>query len=84
MSKAFHFANQIIDARGLRCPEPIMILRNTLRNMPEGKMLLIITDDPSTIRDIPSFCLFMEHTLLAQATKQQPYRYLLRKEGKEG
>nr|WP_051984627.1 sulfurtransferase TusA [Candidatus Baumannia cicadellinicola] len=82
MSKVFDSANEILDARGLRCPEPVMILRKTLRHMPEEQILLIITDDPSTIRDIPSFCRFMEHTLLAQATKQLPYHYLLRKEGK--
>ncbi|AKZ65668.1 sulfurtransferase TusA [Candidatus Palibaumannia cicadellinicola] len=75
----YKYTNKIIDTRGLRCPEPIMILRNTVRNMYEGHVLLMITDDPSTIRDVPSFCRFMEHTLLAQVTKKLPYYYLLRK-----
>ncbi|MCL6413700.1 sulfurtransferase TusA, partial [Pantoea agglomerans] len=30
-------------------------------------------------RDIPGFCVYMEHELLAQETEQVPYRYLLRK-----
>ncbi|CUX96762.1 sulfurtransferase TusA [Candidatus Doolittlea endobia] len=79
MHDAFVVADQTLDARSLRCPEPIMILRKTVRYMEDGQTLLIIADDPSTIRDIPDFCWFMEHTLLVQATEQLPYRYLLRK-----
>ncbi len=44
-----------------------------------GETLLIIADDPATTRDIPGFCTFMEHDLLAQKTEGLPYRYLLRK-----
>ena len=35
--------------------------------------------NPATTRDIPGFCRFMEHTLVAQETEKTPYRYLLRK-----
>ncbi|MCR3755668.1 MAG: sulfur transfer protein TusA [Sodalis sp. Psp] len=81
MSNTFAAADKILDARGLHCPEPIMMVRKTVRHMTEGQTLLIIADDPATIRDIPGFCQFMQHTLLTQATKQLPYRYLLRKKG---
>ena len=37
--------------------------------MNEGEVLLILADDPATTRDIPSFCQFMEHTLLASETQ---------------
>ena len=33
----------------------------------------------ATTRDIPSFCRFMDHTLVASETEQAPYRYLIRK-----
>lgn len=79
MSDAFATADKILDTFGLRCPEPIMMVRKIVRNMTEGQTLLIITDDPATTRDIPNFCQFMNHILLAQATEQPPYRYLLRK-----
>ncbi|TOM62932.1 sulfurtransferase TusA, partial [Vibrio parahaemolyticus] len=64
---------------GLRCPEPVMLVRKTVRNMAEGETLLIIADDPATTRDIPGFCRFMEHELLAVEAETTPYRYLLRK-----
>jgi tRNA 2-thiouridine synthesizing protein A len=47
--------------------------------MQEGEFLTVIADDPATTRDIPSFCRFMEHTLIEAETKQTPYRYLIRK-----
>ena len=46
-----------------------------------GETLLIIADDPATTRDIPGFCTFMEHELVAKETDGLPYRYLIRKGG---
>ncbi|UVK76669.1 MAG: sulfur transfer protein TusA [Sodalis sp. Fse] len=79
MPNTFDATDRTLDVRGLRCPEPVMMIRKTIRLMTKGQILLIIADDPTTIRDIPDFCRFMEHTLLAQTTKYLPYRYLLRK-----
>jgi tRNA 2-thiouridine synthesizing protein A len=47
--------------------------------MQAGELLTVIADDPATTRDIPSFCRFMEHTLIEADTEQAPYRYLIRK-----
>ncbi|END29463.1 sirA-like family protein, partial [Escherichia coli p0305293.13] len=55
--------------------------RKTVRNMQPGETLLIIADDPATTRDIPGFCTFMEHELVAKETDGLPYRYLIRKGG---
>ncbi len=72
-------ADQTLDALGLRCPEPVMMIRKTIRHMADGQTLMIIADDPATTRDIPSFCRFMEHQLLKSDTTQEPYRYLIKK-----
>lgn len=75
----FQKANHELDARGLRCPEPVMMVRLKIREMKNGESLFIQADDHSTTRDVPSFCRFMSHTLLAQQTQQSPYLYLIRK-----
>jgi tRNA 2-thiouridine synthesizing protein A len=72
-------AHHRLEAIGLRCPEPVMMIRKTVRNLNVGETLLVIADDPSTTRDIPSFCRFMDHTLVAQQTNTPPYQYLIRK-----
>ena len=71
--------DQQLDALGMRCPEPVMMTRLAIRKMTAGQTLLIIADDPATTRDIPAFCRFMEHELLASDTNSLPYRYLLKK-----
>ena len=55
--------DKTLDTVGLRCPEPVMLVRKNIRHMNEGEVLLILADDPATTRDIPSFCQCMEHTL---------------------
>lgn len=79
MTATFDNPTHSLEALGLRCPEPVMMVRKTVRKMADGETLLITADDPSTTRDIPSFCRFMDHTLLAAETDQLPYRYLIRK-----
>ena len=71
--------NQTLDTLGLRCPEPVMLVRKQIRHMQDGEVLLIIADDPATTRDIPSFCQFMDHRLLHSETEQPPFKYLVRK-----
>lgn len=72
-------ANKVLDAKGLRCPEPVMMVRKTIRTLQDGETLLITADDPSTTRDIPSFCRFMDHQLIAAQIEQLPYQFLIKK-----
>lgn len=55
MTDLFSSPDHTLDARGLRCPEPVMMVRKTVRNMQTGETLLIVADDPATTRDIPGF-----------------------------
>ena len=70
---------KLLDALGLRCPEPVMVIRKTVRQLATGDLLEIIADDPATTRDIPSFCRFMEHQLIEAQVETIPYRYLIKK-----
>ncbi|AWX16043.1 sulfurtransferase TusA [Mergibacter septicus] len=70
---------QTLDTCGLRCPEPVMLVRKAVRSLQDGDILLVIADDPATTRDIPGFCKFMDHTLLQQENTTPPYRYWLQK-----
>lgn len=72
-------ADHELDAIGLRCPEPVMMVRKSVRKMLPGETLLIIADDPATTRDIPSFCEFMDHKLISSSIDSTPYHYLIQK-----
>ena len=56
-----------------------MMVRLQIRSMQINETLLVTADDHSTTRDIPSFCRFMGHDLLASDSATKPYRYLVRK-----
>lgn len=75
----FQTTDHILDAIGLRCPEPVMMVRLNIRKIASGETLLIKCDDPSTARDIPSFCRFMEHELIAKKVDEKPYLYIIKK-----
>ena len=72
-------AQHQLDAIGMRCPVPVMMIRKTIRAIERGETLLIIADDPSTTRDIPSFCRFMDHELISAEVESAPYRYIIKK-----
>lgn len=70
---------QELDARGLYCPEPVMLLHNKIRDIEVGELLRIIATDPSTTRDIPKFCMFLGHDLVESSEAGAEFSYLIRK-----
>ena len=73
-----------LDATGLICPEPVMLLHKAVRDLPDGAALAVIATDPSTQRDIPKFCDFLGHTLVKQEVRGeggsgQQFHYLIQK-----
>lgn len=76
MSKIF-----FLDARGLFCPEPVMMLHKKFREMTSGDVLEVVATDPSTERDIPKFCTFLEHELLEHSIQNNEFHYRIRKAG---
>lgn len=68
-----------LDASGLLCPEPVMMLHKVMREAVSGNVVEVIATDPSTIRDIPKFCLFLGHELIEQKQTDTHYFYYIRK-----
>ncbi|MBT3529294.1 MAG: sulfurtransferase TusA [Gammaproteobacteria bacterium] len=68
-----------LDACGLFCPEPVMLLHNKIRDISVGDLLRLTATDPSTTRDVPKFCLFLGHDLVEQKEEEGKYVYLIRK-----
>ena len=68
-----------LDAKGLYCPEPVMLLHNQIRDMNAGQSLKLTATDPSTTRDVPKFCLYLGHELLSQTQHEGLYVYLIKK-----
>lgn len=71
--------DEMLDAQGLYCPEPVMMLHAKIDDMNENAVLLVQATDPSTTRDIPKFCQFLGHELMAQEEVEGIFNYWIKK-----
>ncbi|BBM02755.1 sulfurtransferase TusD [Microbulbifer sp. GL-2] len=71
--------DHILDARGLLCPEPVMMLHSAVRNVTDGEVLKMLATDPSTQRDVPKFCQFLGYELVQHAEENDEFVYWIRK-----
>ena len=70
-----------VDAKGLLCPEPIMMLHKAMKELKSGEKVELYATDPSTERDIDRFCKFLGHNLLEKKTNAEPFYFLIEKQG---
>jgi tRNA 2-thiouridine synthesizing protein A len=55
---------QLVDARGLLCPLPVLKLRKKLQSVPSGTLLQLLATDPAAVVDVPHFCMESGHELV--------------------
>ena len=72
-------ADYELDALGLRCPEPLMLLRNKVREMNQGDVIKVLATDPSTSWDFENFCRFMNHEMLEKVENESGYQSWIKK-----
>lgn len=47
---------EVLDCRGMRCPQPVIALARRLPALPVGAVILVLADDPAAALDIPAWC----------------------------
>ena len=50
-----------VDANGLICPEPIMMLHKAINDSIDGAIIELEATDPTAERDVKKFCHFLGH-----------------------
>ncbi len=56
--------DQILDAKGLNCPLPILKTKVLLNKMQAGEILYVEATDPHSIIDFEAYCARTNHKLL--------------------
>jgi tRNA 2-thiouridine synthesizing protein A len=49
-------ADEVLDARGLKCPLPVLKMEKRLAQLPAGSRLTVLATDPIAKVDIPLYC----------------------------
>ena len=69
-----------IDARGLRCPLPLIKARNEIDYISSGEVLEILATDPGADHDFRAWCQRKGHEFVSVSEEPGPvYRFRLRK-----
>jgi tRNA 2-thiouridine synthesizing protein A len=50
-------ASLTIDAMGRKCPIPIIMLAERIREVPVGHLVAVLADDPAAETDVPAWCM---------------------------
>lgn len=71
--------SQVLDAKGLLCPLPVLKARRALKQVPAGEVLEVLATDPGAVEDFKSFCEVTGHELVASTEADGVFRFKIRK-----
>lgn len=54
----------VVDARGSRCPVPVIEAARAASGLPPGTVLRVLSTDPATTHDLPAWARMRGHELL--------------------
>ena len=52
---------KVLDARGKRCPLPVILLARLVPDVEVGSVVRVLADDPAAAVDIPAWCRLKGH-----------------------
>lgn len=74
-------AAETLDARGHKCPIPVLRARKAIRAVAAGGELEVLATDPSAVKDFKAFSEATGHALVEWSEDSGEYRFLIRKKG---
>ena len=72
-------ADQVLDAKGLSCPLPILKAKKALGGLGAGGTLEILATDPGSVADFEAFCRTTGNQLLESRQEGSIYKFLIKK-----
>ncbi len=68
-----------IDALGRKCPIPIIMLAERIREVPVGQVIAVLADDPAAVTDIPAWCMIKSQEFVHTAELPAGWAFLVRR-----
>jgi tRNA 2-thiouridine synthesizing protein A len=70
-----------VDARGLRCPIPVIRLGAAIKDLPTGSLVRLLATDPAARSDVAAFCRLRGHEVIETVDEAEHTAYLVRRGG---
>ena len=68
-----------LDARGIKCPLPILRAKKRITQLNTGDVLRVISTDKGSLKDFVAFCKQTGHQLLESSQNENDYEFLIQK-----
>jgi tRNA 2-thiouridine synthesizing protein A len=68
-----------VDARGERCPMPLLLAKRALRDIPSGSVLEVLSTDAGSERDFESFARLAGHVVTCERLPEDVFRLTITK-----
>lgn len=68
-----------LDARGLKCPLPILRTKKALAELTSGQVLRILATDPGSVQDFAAFARQTGHALLDSQSREGEFEFFMRR-----
>jgi tRNA 2-thiouridine synthesizing protein A len=70
---------QVVDARGLSCPMPIVKTAQATKPLPSGAVVELLATDVGSIKDVAAWCRATGNELIEQTSDGAVYRFVIRR-----
>ena len=70
--------DQVLDAKGLNCPLPVLKAKKALKKMSAGEVLQIIATDPGATADFEAFCRATGNELVDSKAEDGVFTFLIK------
>lgn len=70
---------QVVDAKGLSCPMPIVKTAQAIKGLASGQLLEVLATDPGSVKDFTAWAKSTGNPLVEQAEEGGVFRFVLRK-----
>ena len=68
-----------LDARGLKCPLPILRTKKALAELTSGQVLRILATDAGSVQDFAAFARQTGHALLDSQSRGDEFEFFMRR-----
>jgi tRNA 2-thiouridine synthesizing protein A len=69
----------VIDALGRKCPIPIIMLAERIREVPLGEIIAVMADDVAARTDVPAWCRMKSQDFVREETLPRGWSFHIRR-----